>query len=142
MKQEKFPLDTMAVLTCPACQGTWPLNWNDSKALQEAQSVPCPQCNHQGQLSDTQHSDLSAHLDNVEKVTGKGSTLVTVSGLAAFLVGIGSFFGLVPIGVMVVVMIPAVFMMLSASSDAKKIKPLRLALSSRGKAAQPSDEPA
>lgn len=129
MKKEKWPLDTMAVLTCQCCQHKWSVNWKKSKALQDKSSVACPQCHHLGQLNEEQITDMTAHLDNVEKVTGKGSTWVMVAGLAAFLVGVGSFFGLVPIGVVVVVMIPAVFMMFSSSSDAKKITPLRLTLS-------------
>lgn len=129
MQKEKWPLDTMAVLTCQCCQQKWPANWKKAKVLQDKSSVACPQCHYSVQLSEEQVTDLTAHLENIEKVTGKGSTLVTLAGLAAFFVGIGSFFGLVPIGVVVVVMIPAVFMMLASSSNAKKITPLRLSLS-------------
>lgn len=129
MQKEKWPLDTMAVLTCQSCQHKWPANWKKAKALQDESAAACPQCHQSAQLSEAQATDLAAHLDNIEKVTSKGSTLVTLAGLAAFLVGIGSLFGLVPIGVVVVIMIPAVFMMLASSSDAKKITPLRLSLS-------------
>ena len=129
MQKEKWPLDTMAVLTCQCCQHKWPANWKKAKALQDGSTVACPDCHQLVQLSDAQATDLAAHLDNIEKVTSKGSSWVTVAGLAAFLVGIGSLFGLVPIGVVVVVMIPAVCMMLASSSEAKKITPLRLSLS-------------
>ncbi|WP_253026863.1 hypothetical protein [Halomonas sp. Mc5H-6] len=130
MQKEKWPLDTMAVLTCEPCGHQWSANWKKAKAIQDERLSACPQCNHQGELSEEQHTTLAAHLDNVEKVTSRGSTRVMWAGLAAFLIGIGSFLGLVPIGVVIVVMIPAVWMMFSSSSEAKKLTPIRFALSS------------
>lgn len=130
MKQEKWPLDTMAVLTCEKCGHQWAANWKKAEVLQGEGLAACPQCSHQGELSEEQRRDLAAHLDNVEKVTGKGSKWLTLSGFVAFLVGIGSFFGLVPIGVVIVVMIPTVFIMFSSSSETKKLTPIRFALSS------------
>lgn len=130
MQKEKWPLDTMAVLTCEACGHQWSANWKTAKALQAERLAACPQCNHQGALSEEQHTDLAAHLDNVDKVTRAGSTKLMWAGLVAFLVGIGSFLGIVPVGVVLIVMIPAVFMMVSSSSEAKKLTPIKFVLSS------------
>ncbi|MFJ5535729.1 hypothetical protein [Vreelandella titanicae] len=130
MQKEKWSLDTMAVLTCEACGHQWSANWKTAKALQAECLAACSQCNHQGALSEEQHKDLAAHLDNVDKVTRAGSTRVMWAGLVTFLVGMGSFLGIVPIGVILVVMIPAVFMMVSSSSEAKRLIPIKFVLSS------------
>ncbi|BCB59889.1 hypothetical protein HaloA020_05900 [Halomonas sp. A020] len=129
-KQEHWPLDTLAIVTCGQCGHSWFAKGKQVTTLKEGESLTCPQCHHEASLDQDQRADLTAHLTHVDKVTGKGSTWVTIAALAAFLVGIGSFLGLVPIGVVVIVMIPAVWAMVSSSSEAKKIRPVRLALMS------------
>lgn len=129
-KQEHWPLDTLAIVTCGQCGHSWAAKGKQVTTLKEGESLTCPQCHHEASLDRDQLADLTAHLTHVDKVTGKGSTWVTIAALAAFLVGIGSFLGLVPIGVVVIVMIPAVWAMVSSSSEAKKIRPVRLALMS------------
>lgn len=129
-KQGHWPLDTLAIVTCGQCGHSWSAKGKQVITLKEGESLTCPQCHHEASLDQDQRADLTAHLTHVDKVTGKGSTWVTIAALAAFLVGIGSFLGLVPIGVVVIVMIPAVWAMVSSSFEVKKIRPVRLALMS------------
>ncbi|WP_394425050.1 hypothetical protein [Vreelandella stevensii] len=127
-KKESWPLDTLAVLTCGQCRHSWAANGKQVAILKEGQSLACPQCQHEAALDEDQQADLIAHLAFIDKITGKGSGRVMFAGLAAALVGVGSFLGLVPIGVVALVMIPVVWAMISSSSEASKIKPVRLAL--------------
>ena len=120
-------MDTLAIVTCGQCGHSWAAKGKQVTTLKEGNSLTCP---HEASLDGDQRADLAAHLTHVDKVTGKGSTWVIIAALAAFFVGIGSFLGLVPIGVVVIVMIPAVWAMVASSSEAKKIRPVRLALMS------------
>lgn len=130
MKQEKLPLDVMAVLTCGQCGHKWAANWEQSKALQSEDLAVCPQCSHPGELSKEQHTELAAHLDKFDKVSGKGVTRLMLATLVASIALICSLLGVVPIGVFAAVMIPTLFVMFTSSSETKKLVPLRLALSS------------
>lgn len=115
-------------LTCQGCQHKWPANWKQTKALQEERAVSCPQCRAELPLNEEQKAAFKAHVEDVEKATGKGSLWVTLAGLTIFAVAIGYFFNVVPMPALVAVIIPSVLIMFSSSSSAKEIQPLSLVL--------------
>lgn len=128
MTQKKWPLGTLAVLTCQGCHHKWPANWKQTKALQDDKPVSCPQCPAELPLNEEQKAAFKEHVESIEKATGKGSIWVTLAGLASFAVAIGYFFNVVPMPALVAVIIPSVLIMFSSSSSAKEIQPLHLAI--------------
>ncbi len=92
-KQEHWPLDTLAIVTCGQCGHSWAAKGKQVTTLKEGESLTCPQCHHEASLDQDQRADLTAHLTHVDKVTGKGSTWVTIAALAAFFGGYWQFLG-------------------------------------------------
>lgn len=128
MTEKKWPLGTLAVLTCQGCQHKWPANWKQTKALQNDKAVSCPQCGAELPMAEEQKAAFKSHVEDIEKATGKGSRWVTLAGLTSFAVAIGYFFNMVPMPALVAVIIPCVLIMFSSSSSAKEIQPLSLVL--------------
>ncbi|WP_447956300.1 hypothetical protein [Vreelandella sp. EE7] len=128
MTEMKWPMGTLAVLTCQGCHHKWPANWKQTKALQEGKPVVCPKCHAELPLNEEQKAAFEEHVERIEKTTGKGSIWVTLAGLASFAVAIGYFFNMVPMPALVAVILPCVLIMFSSSSNAREIQPLFLAL--------------